>query len=114
MISDLLTLPATIVRRSSDGTILDIYGNEIPSETRLNTVCELQQQRRTEEGDAVAVGDFVLFLPPDTLLDTNDVVIVDGRQYEVIGPPWYARNPRTGQQHHVECSLRRTSGEEAA
>jgi hypothetical protein len=92
--------------------IYDEYGNEIRGEVRTETLCELQQRHQAEEGDVLGVGDFILFLPPDTPLDTNDGVIVGGLLYEVMGPPWYARNPRTGQAHHVEANLRRTGGEE--
>lgn len=101
----------TIQHRSESG-IFDAYGSDIPTKGDYETVGELQQRSREEEESAISRTNWVLFLPGDTPIDTNDVVIIDGETFEVIGDPWHAFNPRTGVMEHVETSLRRTSGEE--
>lgn len=109
----LMNRPVTIVNRT-DGDAVDEYGNEIPDEAATSTVGELQQQQRTEPGDAGETSDtrWLLMLPAGTVVNTGDAVIVDSEVYEVVGAPWPARNPRTQTVHHVEATLRRTSGDE--
>lgn len=96
----------------------DKYGREIPLEDIVDTVCELQQQRRDEPDDQGELSDtrWNLFVKPGTDLRTGDAVIVDGEEYEMVGDPWTARNPRTKAVSHLECTLRRTaaSDDEAA
>ncbi len=133
-LSQLLSIPCTVHRRSSSvddekvvaGDNRDTYGNPIPpgvdtspvDETYdLETVCELQQRRRDEPGDAGEMSDtfWNLFLPAGVDVDTSDSVTVDGYgSFEVVGDPWPARNPRTRLQHHVEATVRRTGPEEVA
>ena len=110
MISNLLNLPCQITRRRASG-VEDRYGNEIPTENTVSTVCELQQKRRNEDGSHNELSDteWHLFLPVGTSLDASDVVIVDGMEYEVEGDPWEVRNPRTRAASHVEASLIRVS-----
>ena len=109
----LLNRPVTIVTRTDSGST-DEYGNSIPSETMTETVGELQQVRRDEPGDAGETSDtrWLLVVPAGTVINTGDAVIVDSEVYEVVGAPWLARNPRTQTVHHVEATLRRTSGDE--
>lgn len=103
----------TIQHHAESGN-LDVYGSDISSVIEIQTVGELQQRSRDEAEGAISQTNWVLFLPPATAIDTNDVVTVDGESYEVTGDPWQAFNPRTGEFEHVEASLRRTSGEEQA
>lgn len=107
----LLNRTCTIVHSStSDDT--DAYGNPVPGETVTDVACELQQVQRTEPAGhgELSRTDWLLILPASTLLATGDQVLVDGEAYEVTGDPWRARNPRTGLEHHVEATLRRTAG----
>lgn len=101
----------TIRRRPSDPE-LDEYGNEIPDEQLVQTVCELQQTRRSEPGGEgeLSQTDWLLILPAGTLARTGDTAIVDDQEYELIGDPWIARNPRTQVISHIECTVRRTAG----
>lgn len=107
-LSELITRPCTITHRSS-GQQTDSYGNEIPTETTTTTVCELQQRRRDEptgEGE-VSSTDWVAFFLPGEALTTADRLTVDGETYELVGDPWTARNPRTGDVSHIEASVRK-------
>lgn len=107
----LLNRPCLLVQRSASGD-LDRFGNPKRDETTVATVCELQQQRRTEAGDAGELSDttWALFLPAGTDVTTADTVIVDGQEYELVGEPWDARNPRTQVMSHIEATCRRTRG----
>jgi hypothetical protein len=103
----------TIQHHTESGNT-DVYGNDIPTVVDVNVLGELQQRTRDESEGTISQTDWRLYLPANTPIDTNDVVKVGGETYEVIGDPWQAFNPRTGQYEHVEVSLRRTSGEEIA
>lgn len=111
-LTSLLNRSLTLVRRSTVSGDTDAFGNVIPTETLVDVVGELQQQRLDEPAEAGELSDtrWVLFLPAGTDIDTGDAVIADGQIYEVIGDPWQARNPRTQLPSHVECQLRRTAG----
>jgi hypothetical protein len=112
-LATLLNRPVTIVRRSASGDT-DPYGNEIEAETSTETVGELQQQQRTEPGaqGELSQTNWLLILPAGTEIGTADAIIVNGQEYEMVGDPWPARNPRTHEQSHVECTVRRTAGSE--
>lgn len=105
----LLNTPVTITRRSPSADETDDYGNPSDDETAVETVGELQQQRRDEpagQGD-LSVTTWLLILPAGTTLDATDLVTVDDVDYEVLGDPWNARNPRTGLDEHVEATLKK-------
>lgn len=110
-LSKLLNRTCTLILRDLSGTV-DDYGNPVPSERTITTVCELQQRQRTEPGDQGEVSDttWLLVLPAGTTIDTGDAVEVAGERYELVGAPWPARNPRTGLESHVEATVRRTAG----
>lgn len=104
----LLTLPCTITRVTADGPP-DDHGNPTETFTTTNTKCWLYQDRRSEnerQGDQQIEG-FVLVLALGTQIDGNDRVTVQGKDFEVTGPPWNAVNPRTGKPTHVEATLDR-------
>lgn len=111
-LTQLINRTCTIIRRSESGAT-DDFGNDLPTETEEDTVCEVQQQRRTEgEADEeIAEGDWLGIFPAGTDLRTGDAVRVDGiGTFELVGDPWPARNPRSQTESHVEASLRRTAG----
>jgi hypothetical protein len=109
-IARLLSRRCTITRRSDSGTVND-YGDAVATETTVETLCELQQQRRTEPDQQGELSDtmWLLVLPAGTQVDTGDVVTVDGQAFELVGDPWPVRRPLTGRGSHVEATLRRTS-----
>jgi hypothetical protein len=113
-LSNLLNRPCTITRRSTSSSV-DEYGNPIDSVSNVETVCEIQQRSRDEQDDQAETSDtlWLLVLPPGTVIDTSDKVHVPGLgDFEMVGAPWPARNPRTQQESHVEATLRRTAGPE--
>lgn len=114
-LATLLNLPVTIVRRDDLGDE-DERGNDLPTETLVETVGELQQQQRAEPADAGELSDtrWLLILPAGTDIRTGDGIVCDGQRYEMVGDPWHARNPRTQTASHVECTLRRTASPETA
>lgn len=110
----LINRPCVIKRRSASGTI-DAAGDAVVTTSSVTTVCELQQLPRRAEGEPgtqaeMSDSQWLLVLPAGTVIDTGDGIVVDGKTYEMYGEPWHARNPRTGVESHVECTLRRTAG----
>lgn len=113
-LANLLNRTCTITRRSTSASE-DDYGNAIDSQTNVQTVCEIQQRSRDEQDDQGETSDtlWLLVLPAGTAIDTSDKVSVPGMgEFEMVGAPWPARNPRTQQESHVEATLRRTAGPE--
>lgn len=107
----LLSRPCTIISREAVGDI-DDYGNEVPEESSVDTVCELQQIQRDEPAGEGEFSDtrWVAIFPAGTELKTSDAVLIDGKTYELEGDPWAVRNPRLGTESHVEATLCRTAG----
>lgn len=113
MLTQLLNLPVTIVRRQSSGST-DELGNATSSETEVEATAEIQQRQRGEHDDAVAQSDWIGFFHPDEDIDSSDRVVCDLGTFEVIGDPWPVRNPRGQAVSHIEASLNRTAGPEDA
>lgn len=120
-IARLINRPCTLLLRSRAETTEDEYGNPVVGETpRIDTVCELQQERRDEAADEGETSDtrWKLFLLPNILdeddepieVDTGDAVEVDGEVYELTGEPWRVRSPFNGRDSHVQATCRRVSG----
>lgn len=118
-LAQMLNRPCTITHRSS-GSEKDRYGDEMQSESDVDTVCELQQSRRSlsgrtsepEENGDMSDTDWTGIFLPGTVIGSADTVMCGGDTFEVVGQPWEARNPRTGAFNHVEVPLRRTAGSE--
>lgn len=113
-ITNLINLPCQIVRRTPSG-LEDDYGNEIPGETVVSTVCEFQKlPRSSDQEDAsrneLAESRWNVFFPAGTDVDSGDALIIGGTEYEVDGDPWDARNPLTDQVSHVELMAKRVAG----
>jgi hypothetical protein len=110
-LTQLLSRDCTVIQRSPSGGS-DDYGNIVPTETELDTVCELQQRRRDEPSDQGELSDTVwdaFFLPTEDVR-TDDALVVDGGLYEFVGDPWTVRNPRTAADSHIEATARRAGG----
>ncbi len=104
----LMQTPATIVRRTEDGTV-DEDNNEIPYESEVTTVCDLQQIRRSEPATKGELSEtfWNCYFPVDTELHTADAVEIEGHLYEVVGDPWNANQGSAG-VNHLEATLVRT------
>lgn len=106
-IDELLTRTCTIERQVA-GADADVYGDEIPETSTLETVCELQQAGRDENpGRTIADDTWQFFAPAETDIQAGDRVTVDGMAFEVHGEPWIARDPELISTSHVEATLRR-------
>lgn len=117
----LMTRTATITHVEPDPDNPDDYGNPGEEVTTTTAACELQQVVRTEDtvDTARQTEDWALFLAPtgedeggylvETELEGSDRVEIDDQAYEVIGPPWQVRNPRTAVVTHIEARVRRVS-----
>lgn len=116
MLNHLLNRPCQLVRRAPSG-LEDDYGNELPGETVISTVCEFQKQTRSGDQEdtgrnQLAESRWNVFFPAGTEVDSGDSLVVDGTEYEVDGEPWDVRNPLTGQMSHVEVQVKRVAGAE--
>lgn len=122
--ANLMSRTCTITHRViGDDPDVDEYNNPQPTETTYTAACELQQfanEERTVDAD-LQRGDWNLFVAPtctssdgvtvdtDGVLTGSDTVTIDDVPYEVDGPPWPARNPRTQTVTHLQAKLRRTA-----
>lgn len=95
----------TIVSRAL--STRDKYGDQEFSETSTTVRGYVEQRQRSEQGadDAVERTEWLLMVPADTSIDADARVEVDGVQFEVVGPPWPVRNPRTRVTSHLEATL---------
>ena len=109
-VTRLLTLTATITHVAHAGAA-DAYGNPTETTTTSTAAAEIQQTQRDEHTrDAnVAEETWLLVLAPTATIDNTDRVSVGGVSYEVIGPPWRARNPRTGDVTHIEATVKKAA-----
>lgn len=116
-LASLLNTPCTITRRSASEKD-DEFGNAIPDTDPFDTVCEIQRQdavlvNEDSEGEPSRT-DWLGIFPAGTDLDGGDSVMVEGEgEFELVGDPWRARNPRTQVRSHVQVSLRRVAGSES-
>lgn len=116
-LSTLLNRTCWVVTRSGSGDADSYYGSESSetAETAVETVCEVQQQRRDEAEDQGELSEshWLGVFPAGTALDSASAVVVEGLgEFELVGAPWPARNPRTQAESHVEATLVRTAGPE--
>lgn len=117
IVDNLMTHPATIIRRDRTGTLDDHGVPMVEAASGVTTVCYLDQagvagSQRVEEnaGREYQELGYTGFFPATADLDGTDAVVVDGITYEVVGPPWYARDPLTDTVDHVELNLRVGTG----
>lgn len=117
-LAELVNRPCVIITREETGTV-DDYGNEIPTEGTVETVCEAQPRASVEPENMAQLSDedwTLFFLPADAPnLNTAAAVWIPGlAEFEVVGAPLPWRNPRTRREHYVHVNARRTAGAEDA
>lgn len=110
-LTTLLNKPCVITRREYDLDVSDDYGDATFEESEVETVCELQQRQRSEDGDPgqLSKTSWLLVLPYGTEIGGADTVTVGGDDYEVVGEPWVTEQG-SEDVWHVEATVVRTSG----
>lgn len=86
--------------RDEYGEVADTFtaGTSYPCRLEFRTGTENLNDRDTQ------LAGYLLFLPPEAVLDGHDRVVVDGVTYEVDGPPLKQSTPRG--VHHIEARLK--------
>lgn len=115
-LAQLINRDCVIITRSETGGE-DEYGNEIPVEGAIETVCEAQPRSAVEPDNAGELSDedwTAFFLPADAAyLNTASAVWIPGEgEFEVLGRPPNWRNPRTQTHKYLQANLKRTAGAE--
>lgn len=108
--STLLTSTATVDLVEPTGPV-DGFGDPTEVITSKSFKCWLSQTSRSEDtANANSQQElWDLFLEPAAVaVDGWDRVTVDGKAFELDGPPWPALNPRTQTVTHLECKVRRS------
>jgi hypothetical protein len=107
----LIKTSCTVIRRLPDDDA-DEFGNEIPAEVKVKTVCAVQQ-RNTDEPDGhgeLSDSRWLGYFLIEETLTTADVVLVPGQgRFEVVGKPWRAEEGHRS-LWHIEARLRETAG----
>lgn len=108
LLSRLLTRPCTLVTRTPGPA--DAYGDPSWVETQAASTCYAEQTTPSEPGDPNYQGDdWRVVLAAGTAVDGLSAVIIDGQTFEVYGPPWVAKDPRSNADHHIELRARWTT-----
>lgn len=107
----MMTQTVTITPRDTEASPDEYNDDTYTDGTPVETVGWMHQTQRSESTAAGQVDEqtWALYLPPDTIVKSLDKVAVDGDDFEVIGPPWPANNPRLHRVTHIEATLRRVS-----
>jgi len=98
----LLTQTVTIKRRTASTP--DIYNQPTWTESSTDVPAYVEPIGATEAG-VVGVGTHRAFFKPDTAISAEDLVVVDGTPFEVLGIPGRQPNFLTGAIDHIEVYL---------
>lgn len=73
---------------------------------------ELQQSSSTEQtvNRDTAVSDWLLWLPPDAVIDSDSQVQVDGQVFEVVGAPESVWHPWRREVDHIQARVKVVTG----
>lgn len=112
---DRLLNDLVLVTRRTAGGSLDEYGNPTTVETTIGPyngyAWLLSADERTSDANLQSEEwKVVLGSAAADRVHGADQVTVGSAVFEVIGPPWTVKNPRTGAVSHVELAARRTDG----
>ena len=98
----LIKVPCTV--RHQDPGPVDEYGDHpIAMVTETSELCHPQQSARGET-DEIEHERWHVYLRPPSVVDANDVIVVDGMTLEVDGAPWPVIDPLTGWRTHIETT----------
>jgi hypothetical protein len=108
----LLTRKVIVIRRTATSTP-DEMGNPTVAETSRMFRGDIQQANRDENtaNTDVQGARWNVFLEAAAadFAEGSAAVSVDGIEYELVGPPWPAYNPRLRRITHVQAEARRTT-----
>ena len=108
VLSRLFNQPCSLVTRVPGPP--DPYGDPTWVETVTESRCYAEQATASEPGDPnYQAEEWRILLDADVPTDGLDAVVVDGKRFEVIGPPWRAFNPRTKTVWHTELRAKATT-----
>lgn len=108
--SRLMTMETTVTPRTV--TTTDAYGDDTLTDgTAFDTVCFIWQTERGEDTgpDHTVDETYTAAFPAADTIGPADAVTAEGVDYEIIGPPWPAFNPRLQTVTHQEATLRRVA-----
>jgi hypothetical protein len=111
-VARLLKVDATVTSVSLTGTE-DEFGD--PTEETSTAIYKAWawQTSRSDETVGTDVQSqkwrIALHRSAEGLVDGGDRITYEGTEYEVDGPPWIARNPRTGRVEYIEATMRRST-----
>ena len=112
LIDRLLRVPITITSVSATGAP-DEFGDPTEETSTISTLGYAWQVSRTDDtaNTDLQTEEWRVALPADLAgtVDGGDRLSVEGIDFEIFGPPWPARNPRTNRVEHLEATLRRST-----
>lgn len=95
----------TVIRQGVTGR--DPLGSETVGETsRTEGVRARLEQRGSKEGDAYVVNAWQAYLPVGSDVRERDVILWDGRRFEVEGTPAVQRVPGFPSADHLDVALK--------
>ena len=108
-LTQLINKPCSIISRSP-GSTPNEFGWKDRAESVTSTVCYMEQNGQAGANEHPGDNDmsdvrWTVIFPVGTEIDADDVVSVDGLEYEVDGEAWAVRNPRTQTMSHVEANV---------
>jgi hypothetical protein len=105
MIARLLRTPCTITVRTAGS--VDGWGNPATTETTRTTYCHVNEGNQAENvaPEHRAEAGATVYLAADDPVTEHDSITVDGREFEVTGPPVQRRRAPTGEVHHLEVPV---------
>ena len=86
----------------------DEYGNPTYTPSQIQTKCYYEQQAHQEVMDPpgeIEQQQVLFMVPADVPINGWSAVTIEGVSFDVKGPPWVVRNPRSNRVSHVEASL---------
>ena len=101
-----LNQPLTLQKNAAT---TDRYGNTVPStSSTVSTAGYLEQVQSVETmtDRDVSVGDWVVYLPADLIVNAQDRIVFGTQTFEVDGEPWQVYNPRVRQVSHQQAKLK--------
>lgn len=102
-LQQLINRPCTI-HRTLSSEARDELGNEVPDDSDVETVCELQAIDSEEEAQGASDTRYRLYFLPAEEVGSGDEVTVPGEgRFKLEGRPARQRNPRTRQFAQIEA-----------